>query len=51
MDKIADWMKTVAELCAESGSLKALEDNYQAVLSKIHSEVKALALNFPVPSI
>lgn len=51
MAKIADWMKTVAELCAEAGSLKALEANYQAELSKIHSEVKALALNFPVPSI
>lgn len=51
MAKIADWMKTVAELCAEAGSLKALEVNYQAELSKIHNEVKALALSFPVPSI
>lgn len=46
MAKIADLMLTVARLCAEAGSLKALEANYQAELSKIHSEVKALALSF-----
>ena len=50
MITLALWMKKVADICKEAGSEEAL-DNYAAELETIKSEVKALALRFPVPGI
>ncbi len=49
MIKIADWMKEVAEICVKAGSEDKLDD-FADELSKIHEEVKALALEFPLPT-
>ena len=49
MIKIADWMKEVAEICIKAGSEDKLED-FSDELGKIHDEVKALALEFPLPT-
>ena len=50
MVKLADWMKQVADICVKAGVEEKL-DEYQAELDKIAEEVKALALEFPVPGI
>lgn len=50
MTKIADWMKQVAEICAKAGDKKGLKA-YDKELDQIRSEVKELALSFPVPGI
>ena len=49
MIKIADWMKEVAEIRIKAGSEDKLED-FSDELGKIHDEVKALALEFPLPT-
>lgn len=49
MVKIADWMKKVAEICVEVGSEEKLE-KASDTLKDIHNEVKALAMQFPLPS-
>lgn len=49
MLKIADWMKEVAEICVKAGSEDKLDD-FVDELSEIHEEVKALALEFPLPT-
>lgn len=49
MIKIADWMKEVAEICVKAGSEDKLDD-FADELGKIHEEVKALALEFPLPT-
>ena len=49
MVKIADWMKKVAEICVEVGSEEKL-DKAASKLDSIHDEVKALAMQFPLPS-
>ncbi|MBQ3441432.1 serine hydroxymethyltransferase [Candidatus Saccharibacteria bacterium] len=50
MVKLADWMKQVADICVKAGVEEKLGE-YQAELDKIAEEVKALALEFPVPGI
>lgn len=49
MVKIADWMKAVAEICVEVKSEEKLVDASDK-LEEIHEEVKALALEFPLPA-
>lgn len=50
MKQIANWMKRVADICAESQEESAL-DNYNEELATIRDEVRELALAFPVPGI
>lgn len=50
MQQIADWMQQVAQLCAEAGSEETLEQ-YADQLQTLRSEVRELALRFPVPGI
>lgn len=50
MKKIASWMKEVAEICQHVSSEDALSKESDK-LEKIHTEVKNMALEFPVPSI
>ena len=50
MEKLAVWMKQVADICNKAGSEESLAD-YQADFDQIHAEVKALAQKFPVPGI
>lgn len=50
MKKIADWMDRVIRICQEVSSEAELSDESQA-LEIIHSEVKKMALRFPVPGI
>ena len=50
MVTLADWMKRVADICKEAGSEEKLSD-YEAKLTEVAEEVKALALKFPVPGI
>lgn len=50
MLQLADWMKSVADICVKAGSEDKLAD-YTDDLAKIKDEVKALALKFPVPGI
>ena len=50
MKKIAIWMKQVAKLCQKAQTAEKLA-NYNKELTAIRKEVKALALNFPVPGI
>ena len=48
MKKLAGWMCDVAKICQKA------EDNldkYKADLEKIHTEVRELAVKFPVPSL
>lgn len=47
---LASWMKQVADICVEAGSEENL-DKYSKDLNKIKKEVKALALEFPVPGV
>jgi len=49
MEQIADWMKQVADICAEAGSEDKLAD-YADKLEKIHTDVESLALRFPLPT-
>lgn len=49
MEQIADWMKQVADICAEAGSEDKLAD-YADKLEKIHIDVESLALRFPLPT-
>ncbi len=50
MITLAGWMKQVADICKKAKTEENL-DRYSAELEKIHAEVKALALKFPVPGI
>ncbi|MBR3230422.1 serine hydroxymethyltransferase [Candidatus Saccharibacteria bacterium] len=50
MKTLALWMKKVADICKEAGSEENLSQ-YSAELETIHSEVRALVKNFPVPGI
>ena len=50
MKTLALWMKKVADICAEAETEEKLPD-YAAELETIRSEVRALALKFPVPGI
>lgn len=50
MQKLATWMKQVADICKEAGSETALSE-HQDKLAQIREEVRTLALNFPVPGI
>lgn len=51
MDKIAEWMKQVVDICVKIGKEEKLEDRaYQPEFDKIHTEVKKLALKFPLPT-
>lgn len=50
MLQLADWMKSVADFCVKAGSEDHLTD-YASDLAAIKSEVRALALKFPVPGI
>ena len=50
MKTLAAWMKKVADICAEAGSEAKLAD-FAAELETIRSEVRTLALKFPVPGI
>ena len=50
MKTLALWMKKVADICAEAGSEEKLAD-FAAELETIRTEVRALALKFPVPGI
>ena len=50
MKTLALWMKKVADICVEAETEEKLPD-YAAELETIRSEVRALALKFPVPGI
>ena len=51
MDKIAEWMKQVVDICVKIGEEEKLEDKkYQPEFDKIHTEVKKMALKFPLPT-
>ncbi len=50
MITLAHWMKKVADICAEAGTEEKLA-NFAAELETIKSEVRTLALKFPVPGI
>jgi glycine hydroxymethyltransferase len=50
MKTLALWMKKVADICAEAGSEEKLAD-FAAELETIRTEVRTLALKFPVPGI
>ena len=50
MKTLALWMKQVASICQKAKSEENLP-NFAAELDSIHSEVRALALKFPVPGI
>ena len=50
MKTISLWMKKVADICAEAETEEKLTD-YSAELETIRSEVRTLALKFPVPGI
>ncbi|MBR5408703.1 serine hydroxymethyltransferase [Candidatus Saccharibacteria bacterium] len=51
MYKIAEWMKQVVDICVKIGEEEKLEDKkYQPEFDKIHTEVKKLALKFPLPT-
>ncbi|MBR3157096.1 serine hydroxymethyltransferase [Candidatus Saccharibacteria bacterium] len=49
MSQIATWMKKVAIICQKAGSLENLTD-YHNQLESLHSEVRTLALKFPLPN-
>ena len=46
---IADWMKSVAEICVKAKSEEKLDD-FTEELAEIRAEVKELALKFPLPT-
>ena len=48
MKQIAKWMKQVADICVKAGEVERLED-YAEELDEIRTEVKDIALRFPVP--
>lgn len=50
MKTLALWMKKVADICKEAESEDHLS-KFSAELETIHSEVRTLVLNFPVPGI
>lgn len=50
MKALAGWMKEVADICVEAGTEENLS-KYTDKLNKIAEEVKAVALEFPVPAI
>lgn len=50
MKTLALWMKKVADICIEAETEEKLAD-FTAELETIHSEVRTLALKFPVPGI
>lgn len=50
MVKLADWMKTVADICVKAETEENLA-SYNKELSKVREEVRKLSLSFPVPGI
>ena len=48
MSRIATWMKQVAIICQKAGSIENLP-NFQSDLDALRTEVRALALRFPLP--
>ena len=50
MKIIAGWMKQVLDICVKAGDEAKLDD-YAEELGAIREEVRALALQFPVPGI
>lgn len=50
MKQVARWMKQVVEICAQAGDKKGLE-KFDSELKRLRTEVKELALRFPVPGI
>ena len=50
MIKLADWMKTVADICVKAETEDRLSD-FADELGKIREDVRAIALKFPVPGI
>ncbi len=50
MKQIADWMKDAAVICSKAGEEGALSE-YADEIKRLHNEVKALALRFPIPGI
>ena len=50
MKILAGWMKKVADICSKAESEENL-DSFSAELETIHTEVRELALKFPVPGI
>ena len=49
MEQIADWMKTVADICVKAKTEEKLPD-FEDELDAIHKEVKMLATSFPLPT-
>ena len=50
MMKVAGWMKRVLDICVEAGSEDGL-GGHEAKLKEVRDEVRALALEFPIPGI
>lgn len=50
MRQLAEWMRRVADICAEAGNEDGL-NAHKAELDGIRDEVRTLALKFPVPGI
>lgn len=50
MRAVADWMKRVADICVAAGDEDGL-GGHRAELDSIRSEVRDLALKFPIPGI
>lgn len=50
MKMIADWMKEVAIICQKAGEEANLSE-YSDDIKRLHQEVKALSLRFPIPGI
>ena len=50
MEKIAEWMRRVVDICVGLGDENLLV-SAEEELSKIREEVKSLAKKFPVPGI
>lgn len=48
MKQIAKWMKAVAEICVKAENEEGLAE-HQEELDKLHTEVREMALKFPVP--
>lgn len=48
MQQIADWMKQVADICVKAQNEAGLAD-YESDLQALRSEVRELALKYPVP--
>ena len=51
MKKIGNWMKQVMDICVKADSDESKLADYADELDKIHEEVRAMAIKFPVPAI